>query len=48
MPGKDFLALLKTVGFMEVELVGETGFNSSPATRGTLFWARKGTLPGLK
>ena len=43
MPGKDFLALLETVGFMEVEFVGETGFNSSPVTRGALVRARRRT-----
>ena len=29
----DFLALLKKVGFEKTELVGETGFNSSPKTK---------------
>jgi len=37
----DFLALMEKVGFVEVELVGETGFNSSPVTRGLLFRARR-------
>lgn len=37
----DFLALLKKAGFEDAELVAETGFNSSPKTKGTLFFARK-------
>lgn len=37
----DFLALLKKVGFGKPELVGETGFNSSPKTKGVLFRAEK-------
>ena len=39
----DFLALLKKVGFEKAELVGETGFNSSPKTKGVLFRAEKPT-----
>jgi hypothetical protein len=39
----DFLALLEKVGFRRAELVGETGFNSSPKTRGVLFRAEKPT-----
>jgi hypothetical protein len=38
----DFLALMKEAGFQGVESAGETGFNSSPVTRGTLFRALKG------
>jgi alkylhydroperoxidase/carboxymuconolactone decarboxylase family protein YurZ len=38
----DFLALMKEAGFKGVESAGETGFNSSPATRGTLFRAIRG------
>jgi Predicted metal-binding protein (DUF2284) len=37
----DFLALLKSVGFEKAELVGETGFNSTPKTKGVLFRAEK-------
>jgi hypothetical protein len=37
----DFLALLKNAGFENPELVGETGFNSTPKTRGVLFRAEK-------
>ena len=37
----DFLALLKRVGFEKTELVGETGFNSTPKTKGVLFRAQK-------
>jgi alkylhydroperoxidase/carboxymuconolactone decarboxylase family protein YurZ len=38
----DFLALMKEAGFKGVESAGETGFNSSPVTRGTLFRAIRG------
>jgi len=37
----DFLALMKKAGFEGIESVGETGFNSSPATRGALFRGKK-------
>jgi alkylhydroperoxidase/carboxymuconolactone decarboxylase family protein YurZ len=37
----DFLALIKEAGFGEAEAVGETGFNSSPVTKGTLFRAKR-------
>jgi hypothetical protein len=37
----DFLALLRNAGFENAELVGETGFNSTPKTRGVLFRAEK-------
>ncbi len=37
----DFLALLKRIGFVKAELVGETGFNSTPKTRAVLFRAEK-------
>ncbi len=33
---------MEKVGFVDAEFVGETGLNSSPVTRGTLFRARKG------
>jgi alkylhydroperoxidase/carboxymuconolactone decarboxylase family protein YurZ len=41
IPGKDFLALVKQAGFHEAEMVSETGFNSSPRTRGVLIRAVK-------
>ena len=41
----DFLALLDKVGFENAELVEETGFNSSPKTKGVLFRAEKPTTP---
>ena len=41
MPGKDFLALVKQAGFDDATLVSETGFNSSPRTRGVLIRAGK-------
>jgi hypothetical protein len=37
----DFLALLEKIGFEKPKLVGETGFNSSPKTKGVLFHAGK-------
>jgi hypothetical protein len=37
----DFLALMEKVGFADVELVAETGLNSSPKTRGVLIHGRK-------
>ncbi len=33
--------MLQEAGFMGVELVAETGFNSSPVTKGVLFRAVK-------
>jgi hypothetical protein len=33
--------MVKEAGFVDAELVGETGFNSSPVTKGMLFRARK-------
>ena len=36
--------MLNEVGFVDVELVGETGFNSSPVTKGVLFRARKSAI----
>ncbi len=33
--------MLSQAGFVDVELVAETGFNSSPITKGVLFRARK-------
>jgi len=40
----DFLALLEKIGFEKSELVGETGFNSSPKTKGVLFRAGKSKI----
>jgi len=37
----DFLAILNEAGFVEVELVKDTGFNSSPVTKGVLSRAKK-------
>ena len=37
----DFLAMLKKAGFSDTQMVAETGFNSSPKTKGTLFHAFK-------
>lgn len=37
----DFLALLQKAGFENAEIVGETGFNSSPKTQGVLLRAEK-------
>lgn len=41
MPGKDFSAMLNEAGFVEVELVKDTSFNSSPVTKGEHFRAKK-------
>lgn len=40
--------MLDQVGFSDVELVGETGFNSSPATKGVLVRAKKPTAATLR
>jgi hypothetical protein len=45
LPGKDFLALIAAAGFRDVELVAETGFNSSPITKGVLIRAVKEKKP---
>ena len=37
----DFLVMLNDAGFEKVECLGETGFNSSPKTKGMLIRARK-------
>ncbi len=37
----EFLALLEEVGFDNAELVGKTGFNSTPKTEGVLARAVK-------
>lgn len=36
--------MLNETGFVDVELVNETGFNSSPVTTGVLFRARKSAI----
>jgi len=36
--------MMREAGFKEVEQVAETGFNSSPVTRGVLFRAKKSTI----
>ena len=36
--------MLEKVGFQKVELIGETGFNSTPKTKGVLFRAEKPAL----
>jgi hypothetical protein len=36
---------LKEVGFIDAEMVGETGFSSSPVTKGVLFLATKAIVP---
>lgn len=41
IPGKDFLVIMRQAGFTDVEIVSETGFNSSPITKGVLFRAMK-------
>ena len=41
----DFLALLKRAGSKEAEIRGETGLNSSPVTKGMLFYA---VMPSIK
>lgn len=44
----DFLALMREAGFVEAELAGETGFNSSPVTKGVLIKGiKKGGEKGL-
>jgi alkylhydroperoxidase/carboxymuconolactone decarboxylase family protein YurZ len=40
--------MLKAAGFADVELVAETGFNSSRETRGVLFRAKKPTIPDVR
>ena len=39
--------MLNEAGFVDAELVDETGFNSSPVTRGVLFRARKSATSGI-
>ncbi len=40
--------MLNKTGFVDIELVAETGFNSSPVTKGVLFRARKSAVSGVK
>ncbi len=44
----DFLALLEKVGFKNAELVGKTGFKSSPKAEGVLLRALKPVKNGVK
>lgn len=44
----DFLELLQQIGFEDAELVAETGFNSSPKTKGVLICAKKPIESGQK
>ena len=39
--------MLNKAGFVDVELIAETGFNSSPVTKGVLFRARKSAILGI-
>ena len=39
--------MLNEAGFADVEWVAETGFNSSPATKGVLFRAGKSGISGI-
>jgi hypothetical protein len=40
--------MLNEVGFVDVEFVSETGFNSSPVTKGVLFRARKPPISNIR
>jgi len=40
--------MLKEAGFVDAEVVGETGFDSSPVTKGMLFRARKPTISEVR
>ena len=44
----DFLAILENTGFANIDLVDETGFNSSPKTKGVLIRAKKPNEPNQK
>ncbi len=48
IPGKDFLVIMRQAGFADVEMVSETGFNSSAVTRGVLFRAVKPAVGATK
>jgi alkylhydroperoxidase/carboxymuconolactone decarboxylase family protein YurZ len=39
--------MMREAGFTAAELVAETGFNSSPVTRGALFRAEKPAIPDV-
>lgn len=39
--------MLSEAGFIEVELIKDTGFNSSPVTKGVLFRAKKSEGSGV-
>ena len=39
----DFLAMIREAGFTDVEMLAETGFNSSPITKGVLIRAIRPT-----
>ncbi len=39
--------MLNEAGFVEVELIAETGFNSSPVTKGVLFRAGRSAISGI-
>ena len=40
--------MLNEAGFVDVELVSETGFNSSPVTKGVLYRARKSAISDVR
>jgi alkylhydroperoxidase/carboxymuconolactone decarboxylase family protein YurZ len=40
--------MIREAGFMNAELVAETGFNSSPVTGGALFRATKSTVSDVR
>ena len=44
----DFLAILENKGFIDIDLVNKTGFNSSPKTKGVLIRAKKPNEPNQK
>jgi hypothetical protein len=40
--------MFKQAGFVDIELVADTGFNSSPVTKGVLFRATKPVISIVK
>jgi hypothetical protein len=40
--------MLNKAGFVDVELVAETGFNSSPVTKGVLVRAKKSEISDVR
>ena len=44
----EFLAILESKGFIDINLVRETGFNSSAKTKGVLIRAKKPLDPYQK